>query len=167
MSTNYYGKLGSHAHQSFARQIAAPFANTYVNVLHEYPVFAEDEYFGSIDLVLEAWRLRIAVEIELSADRVLADVEKARLAQADQLIVCVPNATVRRAVVSKLVRHEISSDAPPRLVMTQHQTLRQLTSVFHTALLPRNQVLVSGEVAVEGTEESGGEGGSKGGAVSE
>lgn len=57
---------------------------------------------GVVDLYVEFDGMRLAIEAERSADRVLNDVSKARRLSASVLLIVTPNARVARAVRKKL-----------------------------------------------------------------
>ena len=99
---------------------------------------------GAIDLLAERGGERLAIEVELTPDRVLRDVQKAIAIQAVELLIVTPNAAVRKAVRRRLRRHRRGGGREwlPTFALTQPQTLQHLASsfpFFAASILPGEQ----------------------------
>lgn len=127
-----YGKTGKPRHSSMVGQIESHVSKQGVTAVREFTVFNKEKYVGAIDLFLTDGMTRIAVEVEFSADRVPADLIKANLACAHQLLIVVPNYRVKQAINRKLQKHSARTNT---LVFIQYlsEALEQLTVNFAPA----------------------------------
>ena len=83
------------------------------SIIREFPVRLPGDAVGAIDLFAIIGAHRIAVEVELTADRVPGDMAKAHSANANELLLIAPNAVARGALQRRVRR--LTARTPPRL----------------------------------------------------
>ncbi|QDU52118.1 hypothetical protein [Gimesia panareensis] len=132
MNRSHYGKLGGPGHTFLAREIERYCETVSLEVTQEYLVFSENKYFGSIDVFVSDGSKHVAIEVEFGPDRVFRDLEKARIAMVNQLIILVPNNTVKKKVQRKLARHNSLNLYPAHFVLSLSQCIQQLTASLST-----------------------------------
>ncbi len=98
-------------------------------VYREYPV-GPGTQGGFIDGFVLHGSVRIAFEAELSPDRVLRDVEKARQLKAHYLFIIVPESHIERRVKRKLAQRPAELGPPEICVLPLGQMLQRISELF-------------------------------------
>ena len=109
--------------------IEALFRQADAQTRREYPV-QNVTTRGAIDLVATWNGNLVAVEAERKAERTAHDVQKARAAGADLLVIVVPNRRIASAVMRHLNENEVLTDCDVPVWVLAVRSCRRTTSTF-------------------------------------
>lgn len=94
---------GGFVHNNVLRAVEKVLRLEIVRAKREFFVPWRDGHHSFIDLWVEIGTERIAIEVEMTANRIQKDVAKALTANATQLLIIVPNHDVERKVKGRLL----------------------------------------------------------------
>jgi len=118
---------GGYLHRAMARELVATLERLGARVWTEYPA-GPGRRASAVDIYAELGGLRLVCEIELGPRRVLKDVRKAEVLEANLLLIVAPTATATRAI-----RHRLRTSTESRVrvrVLPYGLSLKHLSQVF-------------------------------------